>query len=500
MANSQLARQEKYEEIQIDTEGSSDGEHLSRKLKTRHLSMIAIGGTIGTGLFLASGATIATAGPGGALAAYLIAGIMVYFLMTSLGEMSAYIPITGSFSTYTSRFVDPALGFAIGWNYWYNNAIIVALELSASSLIMKYWLPDVPGIIWSAIFLALIFGLNILSVKGYGESEFWFSIIKVATIIIFIVIGLLMIFGIMNGHTGGFENFTKGEAPFKGGFLSIISVFMIVGFAFQGTELVGIAAGESENPGRDMPKAIKQIFWRILLFYVLAIFVIGCLVNYNDPQLLSSDLENVAVSPFTLVFKHAGLAFAAALMNTVILTSVLSAGNSAMYAATRVLWVLAKEGKAPAFLKKVNKGGIPTNALYLSTFIGMACFLTSLFGDGTVYSWLLNASGLAGFLSWLGISITHYRFRKAFVAQGRDFKDLPYVSKWYPFGPILATVLCLVAILGQNYGAFFGPKIDWYGIMVSYIGLPLFFLAYLGYKMAKKTKMVDLNEADFSQE
>ena len=475
-------------------------EHLERKLKTRHLSMIAIGGTIGTGLFLASGTTIHDAGPGGALAAYLIAGIMVYFLMTSLAEMAVFIPISGSFSTYTSRFVDPALGFAVGWNYWYNNAIILALELSASSLIMKYWFPTIPGIVWSAAFLVIIFGLNVLSVKGYGESEFWFSIIKVATIMIFIVVGLLMIFGIMNGHTGGFENFTKGEAPFKGGLLSIFSVFMVVGFAFQGTEMVGVAAGESENPEKNIPNAIKQIFWRILLFYVLAIFVIGCLISYKDPNLLSSDLENIAVSPFTLVFKHAGLAFAAAAMNAVILTAVLSAGNSCLYVGSRVLWVLAEEGKAPAFLKKVNKGGVPVNALYLTTFVGMLCFLTSLFGDGTVYSWLLNAAGLAGYISWLSISVTHYRFRKAFIAQGRDFKDLPYVAKWFPLGPILATALCLVAMLGTNYQAFIGDKIDWYGILVSYIGLPLFLFGYFSYKIVKKSKMVPLQEADFSRE
>jgi lysine-specific permease len=482
------------------TQAAHGEKYLERKLKTRHLSMIAIGGTIGTGLFLASGSTIHTAGPGGAIAAYLIAGIMVFFLMTSLGEMAAFIPITGSFSTYTSRFVDPAFGFAIGWNYWYNNAIVVALELAASAMIMKYWLPDVPGIIWSALFLALIFGLNILTVRGYGESEFWFAIIKVATIIIFIVVGLLMIFGIMNGNSAGFENFTKGEAPLKGGILSILSVFMIVGFSFQGTELVGIAAGESENPQKNIPRAIKQIFWRLLLFYVLAIIVIGFLLNYNDPRLLSSDIEDIAVSPFTLVFQNAGLAIAASVMNVVILTSVLSAGNSAMYGASRVLWVLAKEGKAPAFLKKVNGGGIPANAIYFSTVIGMAAFLTSLFGEGAVYTWLLNAAGLSGFLSWLGISVTHYRFRKAFKIQGRDMKDLPYVSKWFPFGPILATVLCLTAILGQNYTAFFGPKIDWYGVVVSYIGLPLFLLAFFGYKIVKKTKIVPLQEADFSQE
>ncbi|WP_407728530.1 amino acid permease (plasmid) [Priestia megaterium] len=483
-----------------NTQTGSSETHLERKLKTRHLSMIAIGGTIGTGLFLASGSVIHTAGPGGALVAYLIAGVMVYFLMTSLGEMAAFIPITGSFSTYTSRFVDPALGFAIGWNYWYNNAIVVALELAASSLIMRYWLPEVPGIIWSVLFLALIFGLNILSVKGYGESEFWFAIIKVITIVIFIIVGILMIFGIMSGSTGGFENFTKGEAPFKGGFLSILSVFMIVGFSFTGTELVGITAGESENPEKNIPRAIKQIFWRILLFYILAIIVIGCLINYNDPRLLNSDIENVAMSPFTLVFQNAGIAVAASVMNAVILTSVLSAGNSAMYGASRVLWVLAEEGKAPAFLKKLNAGGIPVNAIYLSTIIGMAAFLTSLFGEGAVYTWLLNAAGLSGFLSWLGISITHYRFRQAYIAQGRDLNQLPYVSKFFPFGPILSTLLCLVTILGQNYSAFTGSEIDWYGVLVSYIGLPLFLLLYFGYKIIKKTKMVPLQEANFNRE
>jgi lysine-specific permease len=187
-------------------------------------------------------------------------------------------------------------------------------------------------------------------------------------------------------------------------------------------------------------------------------------------------------------------------MNAVILTSVLSAGNSALYVGSRVLWVLGKEGKAPKFLKKVNKGGVPVNALCATTFVGMLCFLTSLFGDGTVYSWLLNAAGLSGYLSWLSISVAHFRFRKAYVAQGRDIKDLPYISKLFPLGPILAIILCLVAMLGTNYEAFTGGKIDWYGILVSYIGLPLFVLGYFSYKIVKKSKMVPLHEADFSRE
>lgn len=473
---------------------------LHRGLRTRHLSMIAIGGAIGTGLFLASGAAISQAGPGGALAAYMLSGLMVFFLMTSLGEMATFMPVTGSFSTYASKFVDPALGFALGWNYWYNWAITIALEIAAGAIIMKYWFPDVPSFLWSGGFLLVLFLINIISVKGYGESEYWFAFIKVATIIIFLLVGVLIIIGVMGSEKVGFANFTIGDAPFAGGFMSFLGVFMIAGFAFQGTELIGITAGESEDPKKSLPKAVKQVFWRIILFYVFAIIVIAWLIPYNDPSLLQSDLENISVSPFTLVFQKAGFAFAASVMNAVILTSVLSAGNSGMYAATRMLWVMAKEGKAPKFLTKVNRRGIPMNALVATTLIGMAAFLTSLFGDGQVYIWLINASGLSGFIAWLGIAISHYRFRKAFVAQGRDLSELPYKAKWFPFGPIFAFVLCMIAVLGQNYNAFLGSTIDWNGILVSYIGLPLFLLLLVGYKIVRKTKVVRLKDCKFHVE
>ncbi|SEN38415.1 amino acid permease [Lihuaxuella thermophila] len=474
------------------------GSELQRGLKSRHLSMIAIGGSIGTGVFLASGSAIQSAGPGGALVGYLAIGLMVYFLMTSLGEMAAFMPVSGSFSTYAGKFVDPALGFALGWNYWYNWAITIAVELSAGAMIMKFWFPDSPSILWSALFLALMFGLNYLSVRGYGESEYWFSFIKVATILIFLAVGLLMIVGIMGGEAVGFKNFTAGEAPFKGGWLAILGIFMIAGFSFQGTELVGVAAGESENPRQNVPKAIRQVFWRILLFYALSILVIGLLLPYTHPNLASSELSQIAKSPFTIVFEKAGLAFSASVMNAVILTSVLSAGNSGMYASTRMLWMLAKEGKAPKIFGKVNQRGIPVYALILTAMVGMLAFLASLFGDGTVYVWLLNASGLSGFIAWLGIAVSHYRFRKAYVAQGRDLNDLVYKAKWFPFGPLFAFVVCLVVILGQNYGAFLSGEIDWHGVLVSYIGLPLFLLVWLGYKWVKKTKVIPLEECDFS--
>ncbi|CAH0344701.1 amino acid permease [Bacillus sp. CECT 9360] len=470
---------------------------LKRGLKARHLTMISLGGTIGTGLFLASGGAIHTAGPGGALVAYGAIGIMVYFLMTGLAEMAAYMPVAGSFRVYATKFVDPAFGFALGWNYWYNWAITIAAELAAVVIIMKFWFPDSPSMLWSALCLAIMFGLNYLSVKGFGEAEYWFSIIKVVTVVVFLIVGFLMILGIMGGEAIGFKNFTMDDAPFNGGFFAIIGIFMAAGFSFQGTELLGITAGESENPRKNIPLAIRQVFWRILLFYILAIFVIGLIIPYTTESLVSSDISDIAVSPFTLVFERAGLAFAASVMNAVILTAILSAGNSGMYASTRMLWDLARDGKAPKFLGKLDKRGVPVNALIVTALMGTLAFLTTFFDDGIVYIWLLNASGMSGFVAWVGIAISHYRFRKAYVAQGRDLKDLPYRAKWFPFGPLFALILCIIVILGQNYTAFTGGSIDWTSVLVSYIGLPLFLILWLGYKFIKKTKVVSLEEANF---
>ncbi|MGG8471680.1 amino acid permease [Rahnella sp. PAMC25617] len=471
---------------------------LRRELKARHLTMIAIGGSIGTGLFVASGATVSQAGPGGALLSYALIGIMVYFLMTSLGELAAFMPVSGSFSTYGSRYVEEGFGFALGWNYWYNWAVTIAVDLVASQLVMNYWFPDTPGWIWSALFLGLIFLLNYISVRGFGEAEYWFSLIKVVTVIIFIAVGVLMITGIMRGgETAGWHNWAIGDAPFAGGFASMIGVAMIVGFSFQGTELIGVAAGESENPAKNIPRAVRQVFWRILLFYILAILVISLIIPYTDPNLLRNEVGDISVSPFTLVFRNAGLLSAAAVMNAVILTAVLSAGNSGMYASTRMLFTLASEGKAPRIFAKLSKGGVPRNALYATTIVAALCFLSSMFGNQTVYLWLLNTSGMTGFIAWLGIAISHYRFRRGYVSQGRDLKKLPYLSGFFPFGPVFAFVLCLIITLGQNYQAFLKDTIDWYGVAATYIGLPLFLIIWFGYKLTKGTKVVKYSEMEF---
>lgn len=412
------------------TSGAHPGpQRLRRELKSRHLAMIAIGGSIGTGLFVASGATVAEAGPGGALLSYAIIGLMVYFLMTSLGELAAYMPVSGSFATYGAKYVDEGFGFALGWNYWYNWAVTIAVDLVAAQLVMTYWFPDTPGWIWSALFLAIIFLLNYISVKGFGEAEYWFSLIKVTTVVIFIVVGVMMIFGIMDGaEDAGWHNWTLGDAPFVGGFASMIGVAMIVGFSFQGTELIGIAAGESKDPAKNIPKAVRKVFWRILLFYIFAILIISLIIPYTDPNLLRNDVSDISVSPFTLVFQNAGLLSAAAVMNAVILTAVLSAGNSGMYASTRMLYTLAKEGKAPRIFSRLSKGGVPRYALIATTVVASLCFVSSLGDDKTVYLWLLNTSGMTGFIAWLGIAISHYRFRRGYVAQGKDLNDLPYRS------------------------------------------------------------------------
>lgn len=241
------------------------------------------------------------------------------------------------------------------------------------------------------------------------------------------------------------------------------------------------------------------MFWRILLFYVFAILIISLIIPYTDPSLLRNDVKDISVSPFTPVFQHAGLLSAAAVMNAVILTAVLSAGNSGMYASTRMLYTTACDGKAPRIFAKLSRGGVPRNALYATTVIAGLCFLTSMFGNQTVYLWLLNTSGMTGLSLWLGIAISHYRFRRGYVLQGHDINDLPYRSGFFPLGPIFAFILCLIITLGQNYEAFLKDTIDWGGVAATYIGIPLFLIIWFGYKLIKGTHFVRYSEMKFPQ-
>lgn len=477
--------------------------HVQRQLKARHLSMIAIGGCIGTGLFMASGAAIHNAGPGGALLAYAAVGLMVYFFMTSLGEMATHMPVSGSFSTYAARFIDPSLGFALGWNYWFNWVITVAADVAIAAVVVSYWQPLrelMPTWAWSLLFLAIIFALNTASVRVYGETEYWMALIKVVTVVVFLGIGTLTIFGIMGGAYLGLGNFTAGDAPFLGGslggqFLTTLGVFLVAGFSFQGTELIGITAGESQDPQKNIPRAIKQVFWRILIFYILAIAVIGLIIPYSSPELLGADVDEISKSPFTLVFERAGLAFGAAVMNAVILTSVLSAGNSGMYASTRMLYAMGRGGLAWRIFGKVDARGVPMPSLLATAAVVLAVYALQL-GNDRAYQYVLAASGLTGFIAWVGIAASHYRFRRAWLAQGKSLQELKYRAKWFPVGPLLALLLCILVIVGQDTQLVLHGDFDWERLLVTYMGIPVFLAFFLYHKLRYRTRLIALQEVD----
>jgi lysine-specific permease len=481
---------------------------LHRGIGSRQLGMIAIGGAIGTGLFFASGSAISQAGPGGAMLAYAIMGFAVYCMMQSLGEMATQLPIRGSFETYAERFVDPSLGFAVGWNYWFSWAITLAAELVAGSLIVKFWFPHSNSTFWALGFFALLLALNLLSVKAYAEAEYWFASIKVATVLIFLLVGALMIAGLLGGNLGGFANWTLADAntgtraPFVGGLSSMLLVFLVAGFAFQGTESVGLAAAETDDPSRNVPKAIRSVFWRILLFYIGSILVVGTLISYTNPDLLHGDEGHVALSPFTMVFQHLprfGF-YAASLMNAVILSAVLSCGNSSMYVASRMLYAMAHSGKAPRVFGRVNARGVPTAALLVTGAISATAFFSTFVGDQKIYQIFYNASGLSGFLIWLGIAICHLRFRKAWLAQGRSLDDLKFKARFFPYGPWMALILFVIVLFGANIGVFQAPVFSWFDFITGYLMIPVFVALYLGHKFWCKTRPVRLEDCNFEME
>ncbi|MDD5986216.1 MAG: amino acid permease [Eubacteriales bacterium] len=483
-----------------ESETLSNGQ-LHRGLKSRHLSMIAIGGSIGTGLFLAMGSTIRSAGPGGAMVAYGVMGIVVFFMMTALGEMATKLPIPGAFTSYANRFIDPAWGFTNGWAYWFGSSMTVAAELIAGAIIIKYWFPGSYSSLWAMLFLAALLALNLFSVKGFGEGEYWFASIKVVVTIIFLVVGVLMIVGIMHsGEDAGFKNWTldagkDGKAPFLHGFGGVLGIFMVAAFSFSNTELVGLTAAESENPRRDVPKAIHSVFFRLLVFYMGTIFVVATLIPFTEPSLLEASESNVAASPFTIIFRNAGFAAAASLMNAVILTSVLSCGNSSLYAASRTLQHMAEKGDAPRFFAKISDRGVPVRAILITALVAASAFGASLIGDGIAYTAAYYLCGIAGIYNWLTISVAHYRFRRGWIAQGHTLDALDYKSPFFPVGSWFCIIVCIVICFGANWSVF--TAFNWFDFITCYGIIPLSIIMYFVYKHVKKTKWVKYEEMDF---
>lgn len=472
---------------------------LQRRMTPRQMNMIAIGGAIGTGLFVAMGSSVNEAGPGGTMVAYGVIGAAVYFVMTALGEMATFRPVPGAFETYATDYIEPSFGFAVGWNYWYCMAMTFATELVAAAIVVKYWFPGTSSAMWSAIFMVVLLGLNMFSANVFAEAEFWFAGIKVVTIIIFLIVGLIMIIGLYRSGDGAFDNWTLGEAPFVGGGMGIFSILMVAGFAFIGIEATAIAAGECINPETTVPRAIQSVLWRILLFYIGAIFIVATLIPYTDPNLLDSDINNVAVSPFTIIFERSGIKAAASLMNVVILTAILSCGNSTLYSGSRLLYSMSKSGKAPQVLSKTNRKGVPIFAVFFTGLVSCICFLTSKSGDSAVYTWLFSATGLTGFLTWLSICLCHLRFRKAFKVQNKDIRILKYRAKLYPLGTYFALLVCLIVIFGQGYNAFQSARVDWYGLIIAYIGLPIFIGLYVCRKALTGTRVIPLRKINLTK-
>lgn len=407
--------------------------HLKRKMETRHIRMISLGGVIGTGLFLSSGYTIHEAGPLGTVIAYLVGALIVFAVMLCLGELSVAMPYTGAFHVYAKKYIGPSTGFVVAIIYWLTWTIALGSEFTAAGLIMQKWFPHVPVWIWSLACMILIFLSNFFSVKFFAESEFWFAAIKVFAIVAFIILGVLAITGILPvkgfNHAPGLVNFYK-NGWFPNGFSGVFTTMLTVNFAFSGTELIGITAGEAEDPQKAIPSAIKTTLWRLVIFFIGSIVVMAALIPYK--------VAGVTQSPFVYVLDLIHVPFAANIMNFVVLTAIISAANSGLYASTRMLWSLSNEGTIPKVFQKTGKNGVPTLALGVSMLDGIFALISSKVAASTVYLVLVSISGLAVVIVWMAIAWAELNFRKQFLKDGHHLSELKYRTPWYPVVPYFA--------------------------------------------------------------
>ncbi|KAI5120817.1 hypothetical protein M0805_003213 [Coniferiporia weirii] len=451
---------------------------LRRDLTARQVQMIAIGGTIGTGLFLGTGRSLTQGGPASVLICYGLVGFVVYVTLLLLGEMGTQYPVAGSFTVYAARFFSPSYAFALSWNYWFNDAVSVASDLTAAQLVLQFWTEWHPWVI-SFVFLVFLLSINAASVHSYGEMEYLLSSLKVVTIVAFIIVGTLVNAGVNREHTAiGFANWRISGAPFVNGFSGFSRVFVTASFAYGGTESLGITAGETRNPTKNMPRIVRAVFWRILLFYILSIFIIGLNVPYNYPNLSN---RSTTTSPFTIVFYEAGSNVAASFMNTVILSSVLSAGNHALFAGTRILYSLSTSSPplAPAYFAKTTSSGVPRRALLGTASVSALCFASSFVGSGVLWGWLQNIVGVSNQIAWLSIGLASWRFRKAWRAQGRPLSEMKFRAGWtWPWGPLFVIITVSVLILFQGWSSLY-PVFSLVDFVSYYLEVPVMVLMTL---------------------
>ncbi|ADO54908.1 amino acid permease [Paenibacillus polymyxa] len=417
-----------------------ESKQLTRGLKPRHVELIALGGTIGVGLFMGSASTIKWAGPS-VLLAYLLAGIIMFFVMRIMGEMLILEPVTGSFATFAHKYISPLAGFLTAWSYWFLWVTVGMAEVTAIGVYVAYWFPDIPQWLPALVGVIIIALANLAAVKFYGEFEFWFAMIKIIAIIFMLVVGTgIIFFGLGNGGQPiGLSNLVSHGGFFAGGLKGFLFALCIVTAAYQGIEMVGITAGEAENPKMTLRKAIKNIIWRILIFYVGAIFVIVTIYPWNQIGEIGS--------PFVLTFAKVGIVAAAGIINFVVLTAAMSGCNSGIYSAGRMLYTLAKNGQAPKFFGKVSASGVPRNSIITTiSLLLVGVLFNYLMPDSKLFLYIYSASVLPGMVPWFALAISQFKFRKKWKneMEGHNFK-----SRFFPISNYITIIFLLLVIVGM---------------------------------------------------
>lgn len=413
---------------------------LKREMKTRDAIMVAVGGTLGTGIFLSSGDVLAKAGPGGAIIAYLLGGFIIWLMTACLGELAAAMPVAGSMQAYCTEFINPAMGITIGWVNLIGGAITITTQIVASAIIMKNIFPSVSTYVWILVFSALLFAVNFFRVSAFGDISFYFSSIKIIAIVLFAIIGIGMIFfGLGNGgHAIGFGHYTDNGGFFPLGIGAVGSVILSSFYAFGGTEMVAVSGSELKKE-EDMPKVINWTLFILIGAYIILVLILSALLPWNQ-----ADLQG---SPFAYVFRNVGMPSAELIVNIIVLTSALTSGNYFVYACTRYLWSLAKFEQAPKALAKTNKKGVPVIALCVSMAFALIGIISEFVAEDTVYRFLIYFIGGVNIFVYTIICICQLNFRRRFRKEGGKDKDLSYKVP-YPITPILGIIafMCMLVI------------------------------------------------------
>ncbi|KAG2062158.1 amino acid permease [Suillus hirtellus] len=482
---------------------------LQRKLKNRHVAMIrcVIGGVIGTGLFVGTADSLSYGGPIGLLLGYIVMSSIVYCVMISLGEMVAYLPIAGGHIKLAERFIDPAFSFAMGWNYWYDWAITSPAEISAAALLINYWNHTVNDSVWVVTCLAVVLAINMLGAGAYGEAEFIFASVKVFTITGVIILGIVIDLGGGPNHDRIGFRYWKNPGPFvqysgiegaEGRFLGWWAVLTQAAFSFIGTEIVAIAAGEAKNPRNTLPKAIRRVYIRILVFYIGGTLVIGLLVPSNNPLLKLN--TGTAQSPFVIAIETAGIKSLPSIINACLLTSAWSASSSSLYTSSRAIYGLAASGNAPKIFLKTTRNGLPYVAVLFSAVFSLLAFMAVSSSAGSVFKRLSSMAAIAGLMTWFGISVTYLRFYKGLQVQGIDRKTLPYYTNLQPYAAWWGVVTTITICFFSGWSVFLKGKWNSAIFVTDYILLITWPIMYFGARFYYGTKPVTAENMDFKSD